>query len=325
MQAQASENAPALRIALAEAAGRLAAQGAAPLLMTQLQSDTSFNVRVASLRALQALKVSNMEEIMKIAVADSNAEVRRAALGILPSLTMSDEAKVQSLVAVIRSGAVNDQQAGFEVLGTLKSARSREGAGGVLRRARCAGKVAPAVQLDLVDAMQANGSPALTAKLDAYRTSKSADSLALAFRDALLQGGSVNRGRETFVENPAAQCTRCHAVRNAGSDVGPNLSGVATRLTRDQILESLLEPSARIAPGYGTVGITLKNGTRVDGTLRDETDTRRRPYGRYAAGRTKNRQDGYSGANQPGVGDAARRAHRQAARGERSRGVSVDA
>ena len=121
--------------------------------------------------------------------------------------------------------------------------------------------------------MEANGSSALTAKLDSYRTSKSADSLALAFRDALLQGGSVNRGRETFVENPAAQCTRCHTVRNAGSDVGPNLSGVATRLTREQILESLLEPSARIAAGYGTVGITLKNGTRVDGTLRDETDT----------------------------------------------------
>jgi quinoprotein glucose dehydrogenase len=275
MKAQASENAPALRIALAEAVGRLGAQGAAPLLTTQLQSDTSFNVRVASLRALQALKVSNMEEIMKIAVADSNDEVRRAALGILPSLTMSDEAKVQSLVAVIRGGAVNDQQAGFEVLGTLKSAEAEKALASffdelVVGRA---GKVAPAVQLDLVDAMQANGSPALTAKLDAYRTSKSADSLALAFRDALLQGGSVNRGRETFVENPAAQCTRCHTVRNAGSDVGPNLSGVATRLTREQILESLLEPSARIAPGYGTVGITLKNGTRVDGTLRDETDT----------------------------------------------------
>ena len=275
MQAQASENAPALRIALAEAAGRLGAQGAAPLLMTQLRSDTSFNVRVASLRALQALKVSNMEEIMKIAVADSNAEVRRAALGILPSLTMSDEAKVQSLVAVIRGGAVNDQQAGFEVLGTLKSSEAEKALASFFDElvVGMAGKMSPAVQLDLVDAMQANGSPALAAKLDAYRTSKSADSLALAFRDALLQGGSVNRGRETFVENPAAQCTRCHTVRNAGSDVGPNLSGVATRLTREQILESLLEPSARIAPGYGTVGITLKNGTRVDGTLRDETDT----------------------------------------------------
>ena len=49
--------------------------------------------------------------------------------------------------------------------------------------------------------------------------------------------------------------------------------GVALRLTRDQILESLLEPSARIAPGYGTVGITLKSGQRVDGTLKEETPT----------------------------------------------------
>ena len=212
---------------------------------------------------------------MKIAVADSNAEVRRAALGILPSLTMSDEAKVQNLVAVIRAGTVTDQQAGFEVLGTLKSGEAEKALASFFDEVvvGTAGKVSPAVQLDLVDAMQANASPALTAKLDAYRTSKSADSLAVAFRDALLQGGSVSRGRETFVENPAAQCTRCHTVRNAGSDVGPNLSGVATRLTREQILESLLEPSARIAPGYGTVGITLKNGTRVDGTLRDETDT----------------------------------------------------
>ena len=73
--------------------------------------------------------------------------------------------------------------------------------------------------------------------------------------------------------------TRRRSARGAtpcgtqGSDVGPNLTGVATRLTRDQILESLLEPSARIAAGYGTVAITLKNGKRVDGTLRDETAT----------------------------------------------------
>ena len=97
-----------------------------------------------------------------------------------------------------------------------------------------AGKLAPAVQLDLVDAMQASGAKALETKLDAYRKTKSADTLTLAFRDALLQGGDSNRGRATFVESPAAQCTRCHTVRNAGSDVGPNLTGVATRLTREQ-------------------------------------------------------------------------------------------
>ena len=266
------ESAPAMRIALADAAGRLNVQGAAPLLITQLRSDSSSDVRVAALKALQALKVRNMDEIMKIAVADAVPDVRRAALGILPSLPLSDAAKAHSLTSVIRNGTVNDQQAGFEVLGTLKSSAAEKVLGSFFDEL-VAGKVAPAVQLDLVDAMQAAGSPALEARLEAYRKTKAAASLVTAFRDALLQGGSADRGRATFVENPAAACTRCHTVRNAGSDVGPNLSGVAMRLTREQILESLLEPSARIAPGYGTVGITLRNGQRVDGTLREETPT----------------------------------------------------
>jgi putative heme-binding domain-containing protein len=272
MQSASIEDAPAMKIALADAAGRLGVQGAAPILLTQLRSDTSFNVRVAALKALQALKVSNMDEVMKIAVADADANVRRAALGVLPSLPLGDAVKVQNLTAVIRSGTVNDQQAGFEVLGTLKSGEAEKALASFFDEL-VAGKMAPTVQLDLVDAMQANGAPALEAKLDAYRKTKGVDTVTLAFRDALLQGGSVARGRDLFVGHPAAQCTRCHTVRNAGSDVGPNLTGVATRLTREQILESLLEPSARIAAGYGTVGITLKNGKRVDGTLKDETAT----------------------------------------------------
>ncbi len=210
---------------------------------------------------------------MKIAVADADANVRRAALGILPSLPLSDAAKVQNLTAVIRGGTVNDQQAGFEVLGTLKSGEAEKALGVVLRRARRgqdrAGRAARSRGRDAGERVAGARRPG--SRRIRRRSRRTASSL--AFREALLQGGSPDRGRETFVENPAAQCTRCHTVRNAGSDVGPNLTGVATRLTRDQILESLLEPSARIAAGYGTVGITLKNGKRVDGTLRDETPT----------------------------------------------------
>ena len=67
-----------------------------------------------------------MDEVMKIAVADSDANVRRAALGVLPSLPLSDAVKVQNLTSVIKSGNVNDKQAGFEVLGTLKSAEAEK-------------------------------------------------------------------------------------------------------------------------------------------------------------------------------------------------------
>ena len=136
MEASSMESAPVMKVALAEAAGRLGVQGAAAILASQLKGDASPQVRTAALRALQALKVSNIDELMKIAVADADANVRRAALGILPSLPLSDAAKAQNLSAVIRGGTVNDQQAGFEVLGTLKSPRSRAGDEHVLRRAR---------------------------------------------------------------------------------------------------------------------------------------------------------------------------------------------
>jgi putative heme-binding domain-containing protein len=57
------------------------------------------------------------------------------------------------------------------------------------------------------------------------------------------------------------------------ADVGPNLAKIGATLSRDQLLDSLLDPNARIAPGYGTVSVTLRNGQRIAGTLRDDTDT----------------------------------------------------
>jgi putative heme-binding domain-containing protein len=47
---------------------------------------------------------------------------------------------------------------------------------------------------------------------------------------------------------------------------------VASRLTHEQLLQALTDPSARIAPGYGVVMLTLKNGQKLQGTLREETD-----------------------------------------------------
>jgi putative heme-binding domain-containing protein len=38
------------------------------------------------------------------------------------------------------------------------------------------------------------------------------------------------------------------------------------------LLEAVINPSARLAPGYGTVTVTLKNGKSVAGILEEETD-----------------------------------------------------
>jgi putative membrane-bound dehydrogenase-like protein len=266
-----TENDPAIKIALADAAGRLEVTGAVPVLLAQVRSDPSAPVRLASLRALQAVKAPGMADLMKTALADTDPAVRRAALGILPTLPMTDAAKVQHLQSVIKSGSLEEQQGAFEVLGRLKT-RAAQQALGAYFDDLVAGRLQPQIQLDLVDAIQASGSPALEARLEAHQKARSAETLAMAFKDALLSGGDARRGRDVYAENVAAQCTRCHALRGRGADVGPNLTTIGAMLTREQLLQALIEPNARIAPGFGTVSVKLKNGQQIDGTLREETD-----------------------------------------------------
>jgi mono/diheme cytochrome c family protein len=45
-------------------------------------------------------------------------------------------------------------------------------------------------------------------------------------------------------------CTACHAVLNSQAPVGPDLNTVGSRLDREQIRQSILEPNAVIAKGY---------------------------------------------------------------------------
>ena len=70
-------------------------------------------------------------------------------------------------------------------------------------------------------------------------------------------------------------CTSCHTVgdsRGASANIGfrgPDLSGIARRATLAELEESLADPSARIAAGYGIVRVTLKNGTALRGFARN--------------------------------------------------------
>jgi putative heme-binding domain-containing protein len=64
---------------------------------------------------------------------------------------------------------------------------------------------------------------------------------------------------------------RCHAYDDRGGNAGPRLNGVAARLTRSELLEALISPSKRLAPGFGIVTATLKDGKTFSGTLVAET------------------------------------------------------
>jgi PQQ-dependent dehydrogenase (methanol/ethanol family) len=64
------------------------------------------------------------------------------------------------------------------------------------------------------------------------------------------------------------RCSGCHTAAGAGGSRGPDLSAIAKQLTLAELEQSLTDPGARIAPGYGVVRVELKNGTTIRGFAR---------------------------------------------------------
>lgn len=85
--------------------------------------------------------------------------------------------------------------------------------------------------------------------------------------------GDAKRGSELVsMTGKMAVCLGCHIVNGIGRDFGPDLSKVGARLTREQILENLHQPSKTIAKGFESWLITLKDGSVLGGFIAQTSD-----------------------------------------------------
>jgi putative heme-binding domain-containing protein len=85
-----------------------------------------------------------------------------------------------------------------------------------------------------------------------------------------LTGGDPKAGRELFF-SPKAICSTCHRIKDQGGLIGPNLSQIGAIRTREDLLESIVFPSASIARGYETLVAVTKDGRTITGVLTRET------------------------------------------------------
>lgn len=198
--------------------------------------------------------------------ADAPAPLHRAALeGLLPA---SPERLVREVQATLQRPAIPEKQHAIALLAQA----AHPDADAVLDRmadSLTKGKVAPQVKLDVIEALRTRSAanPALGEKLKSYLAQPAA-----AKQDELLSGGDIARGRDIVANHLNANCTACHSVETAGgSEVGPSLRAIGGQRDPAYLLESLIAPSAKIAPGFGIVNVTLKNRTEVTGTLATET------------------------------------------------------
>jgi putative membrane-bound dehydrogenase-like protein len=73
-------------------------------------------------------------------------------------------------------------------------------------------------------------------------------------------------GRRIFESPKVATCAKCHRVDGRGADVGPDLSLVG-RNDRRSIVESIMQPSAAVAPHYQAWKIDTLDGRSLTGQL----------------------------------------------------------
>lgn len=78
--------------------------------------------------------------------------------------------------------------------------------------------------------------------------------------------GDAARG-ETVYRRAALACTACHAIGGAGGKVGPDMTSLGASAPLDYIIESVVNPGAKIKEGYHSVTVETKDGKAIMGQL----------------------------------------------------------
>jgi quinoprotein glucose dehydrogenase len=228
-------------------------------------------LRVAALRSLASRKSSVLKDVLQTSLKDTAPLLRATARELL---AQSDPAAgTAELLAVLlrKDAALVEQQSAILTLPKMKSPQAGEALDGLARRL-CDADFPREWIVDTLEALKAAPTPTRETLRKNYEDPLPKDPVG-KYQMSLF-GGDGEKGRELFYNHTGAQCVRCHKVKDAGGVAGPDLTEVAKRYperTRDHLLESLVLPSAKIAPGFGTATFSLDDGRVLTGVVLEDT------------------------------------------------------
>lgn len=222
-------------------------------------------LRVHALRTLSAINDPKLGDAVRLAAKDSDSSLRVAATAMLGAFEPAQAAK--QLRAVFPTASIDDKKQIITALGAIKGPEADEALTAMIDEAKN-GKIPAEVQLELIDAASKHDGvkAALAAWLDAQAAADKLGRYSFA-----LAGGDREDGEKVFTEHAIAQCFRCHRVKGVGGEAGPELTGIGKRVDRRYILESIVDPNAKIAHGFDSVICTMTGGDIKAGVLKAET------------------------------------------------------
>jgi len=89
----------------------------------------------------------------------------------------------------------------------------------------------------------------------------------ITLNELLAVTGDSNNGAAVFKRS----CNVCHQVGKEGSDVGPKLTEIGSKLPKEGLFDAIINPSAGISFGYESWQIEMKDGSSLIGIISSRT------------------------------------------------------
>jgi putative membrane-bound dehydrogenase-like protein len=226
----------------------------------------SVEVRAAAVEALARLKPPQIREFLDQLIAASKAkgsgaggDLAAAAVRALPQVEDPRARLVELIAASEYPLAVRR-----EALRTF--ARLNDGGTRLLEMAR-SGQIPADLKIEATTVVNAH--PDRRVRQEAARVlplPRSVTGRSLPPIDQLLRReGKADRGREVFFRAGNNSCAACHRVQGRGQWVGPDLSTIGTKYGKDELLRSVLNPSAAIGYNFRALVVALNDGRVLTG------------------------------------------------------------
>ncbi len=215
--------------------------------------------------AVRALLNLGDRKLIREALVGSSPEL---ALATATALSTAADGRAVSLLMPV----VEDPKQPLELRrqATRAVARTRNGALDLIKLAQ-SGKLEIDLQPAAAFELHLSSLPEIKSaaqRLFPLPTSKDSKPLP-AVSDLIKMQGDLARGAQIYATT--GTCNKCHVVNGQGKEVGPNLSEIGGKLSREALFESILYPSAGISHNYESHTLLLASGNVVTGIITSET------------------------------------------------------
>jgi putative heme-binding domain-containing protein len=133
-------------------------------------------------------------------------------------------------------------------------------------------KIAPAYIPLVVESLQKAWRKSIRIKANSYLDKHQTETKKThpATAELIKMSGDAVKGKVVFTNS----CAMCHVVNNEGIELGPKLSEIGSKLSKEGLYMSILHPNAGIGFGYETFEVKTKSGDTYQGIIvsKNETD-----------------------------------------------------